>query len=161
MTRLCSKIAPCLWFSDQAEEAAKFYTSILPNSHIDHVQMSLTDYPGGKEGAVLVVEFTLGGQRFLALNGGQTFEYTHAISLAVECDTQEEVDRLWDQLGAGGQIEQCGWLRDKFGVYWQITPSLLPKLLAGEPAKAKRAMAAMMQMVKLDIAALQKAYDGG
>jgi predicted 3-demethylubiquinone-9 3-methyltransferase (glyoxalase superfamily) len=154
-----SKIAPCLWFDGEAEEAANFYVSLLPDSRIDRIQRNVTDSRAGKAGTVLVVEFTLAGQRFLALNGGMRFEYTHAISFHVDCADQAEVDRLWDTLSAGGAIEQCGWLRDRFGVSWQIVPSELSRML-GDPdsAKAQRVMQAMLQMVKLDIAGLKAAY---
>jgi predicted 3-demethylubiquinone-9 3-methyltransferase (glyoxalase superfamily) len=156
-----NKIAPCLWFNGEAEEAAKFYVSLLPDSRIDHVQRNVIDSPGGKEGTVLVVEFTLAGQRYLALNGGMTFEYTHAVSFQIDCADQAEVDRLWDKLSAGGKVEQCGWLKDRYGVSWQIVPGVLLKML-GDPdrEKAKRVMQAMLKMVKLDIAALRAAYDG-
>jgi predicted 3-demethylubiquinone-9 3-methyltransferase (glyoxalase superfamily) len=157
-----SKIAPCLWFDGEAEEAARFYVSLLPGSRIDHVQKSPADSPAGKAGGVLVVEFTLAGQRFMALNGGTRFEYTHAVSFHVDCDDQAEVDRLWDALGAGGKAERCGWLKDRYGVSWQIVPTALPRLLADpDPAKAGRVMQAMLGMVKLDIAGLQAAYDNG
>jgi predicted 3-demethylubiquinone-9 3-methyltransferase (glyoxalase superfamily) len=131
-----SKISPCLWFDGEAEEAAKFYVSLLPDSRI--------------------------GQRFMALNGGMRFEYTHAISLKIDCDDQAEVDRLWDGLLAnGGQAERCGWLKDRYGVSWQIVPTALPKYLGGADREgAKRAMAAMLQMIKLDIAGLKRAYEG-
>jgi predicted 3-demethylubiquinone-9 3-methyltransferase (glyoxalase superfamily) len=156
-----SKITPCLWFDGEAEEAARFYVSLLPDSRIDHVQRNVVDGPSGKAGTVLVVEFTLGGRRFLALNGGMRFEYTHAVSFAVDCADQAEVDRLWRTLSAGGQVERCGWLKDRYGVSWQILPSVLPKLLADpDRAKAQRVMQAMLQMIKLDIAGLQAAYDG-
>jgi predicted 3-demethylubiquinone-9 3-methyltransferase (glyoxalase superfamily) len=156
-----SKIAPCLWFNGEAEEAAKFYVSLLPNSRIDHVQKNVIDSPGGKAGTVLVVEFTLAGQRFMALNGGMRFEYTHAVSFHIDCADQAEVDRLWAALSEGGQVEQCGWLKDRYGVSWQIEPGVLSKMLADpDPAKAQRVMQAMLQMVKIDIAALQRAYDG-
>jgi predicted 3-demethylubiquinone-9 3-methyltransferase (glyoxalase superfamily) len=157
-----SKISPCLWFDGEAEEAANFYVSLLPNSKIDKVQRNLADGRAGKAGTVLVVQFTLAGQQFMALNGGTRFEYTPAISFKIDCADQAEVDRLWDALSAnGGQTERCGWLRDRYGVSWQIVPSVLPALLGGsDRAGAGRAMAAMMQMVKLDIAALQKAYAG-
>lgn len=157
-----SKISPCLWFDGEAEAAANFYVSLLPDSRIDHVQRNTVDSPGGKAGTVLVVDFTLAGQRFMALNGGTRFEYTHAISFKIDCADQAEVDRLWDALSAdGGSVEQCGWLRDRFGVSWQIVPSVLPQLLGGpDRAGAQRAMQAMLQMVKLDIAGLKKAYEG-
>ena len=158
-----SKIAPCLWFDGEAEEAAKFYVSLLPDSRIDKVQRNTVDSRAGHAGSVLVVQFTLAGQEYMALNGGTRFEFTHAISFKVDCADQAEVDRLWDGLSAnGGSVEQCGWLKDRYGVSWQIVPSVLPKLLGGpDRAGAQRAMQAMMQMVKLDIAGLQKAYDGG
>jgi predicted 3-demethylubiquinone-9 3-methyltransferase (glyoxalase superfamily) len=156
-----SKIAPCLWFDGEAEEAAKFYVSLLPDSRIDHVQKNVMDSPAGKAGSVLVVAFTLAGQRYLALNGGTRFEFTHAISFAVDCEDQAEVDRLWNALSDGGTTEQCGWLRDRYGVSWQIVPKALRKLLGDpDPAKAQRVMAAMMGMAKLDVAGLQRAYDG-
>ena len=156
-----SKIAPCLWFDGEAEEAAKFYVSLLPDSRIDHVQKNVTDSPAGKAGSVLIVKFTLAGQRFLALNGGTRFEYTHAISFQVDCADQAEVDRLWDGLSGGGAVERCGWLKDRYGVSWQIVPSVLPQLLGDpDPAKAQRVMQAMLQMIKLDIAGLKAAHAG-
>jgi predicted 3-demethylubiquinone-9 3-methyltransferase (glyoxalase superfamily) len=156
-----SKIAPCLWFDGEAEEAARFYVSLLPDSRVDHVQKNVTDSPAGKAGSVLIVKFTLAGQRFLALNGGTRFEYTPAISFQVDCADQAEVDCLWDALADGGAVERCGWLRDRYGVSWQIVPSVLPQLLGDpDPAKAQRVMQAMLQMVKLDIAGLQAAHAG-
>jgi predicted 3-demethylubiquinone-9 3-methyltransferase (glyoxalase superfamily) len=156
-----SKIAPCLWFDGEAEEAAKLYVSLLPNSRIDHVQKNVTDSPAGKAGSVLIVKFTLAGQRFLALNGGTRFEYTHAISFQVDCADQAEVDRLWDGLSDGGSTERCGWLKDRYGVSWQIVPNVLPQLLGDpDPAKAQRVMQAMLQMIKLDIAGLKAAHAG-
>jgi predicted 3-demethylubiquinone-9 3-methyltransferase (glyoxalase superfamily) len=157
-----SKITPCLWFNGQAEEAAKFYVSLLPDSRIDKVQRSVMDYPGGKAGGVLVVTFTLAGQSYMGLNGGTDVERTNAVSFSVDCADQAEVDRLWEALSAdGGAPIQCGWVRDRYGFPWQIVPSILPKYL-GDPdrAKAQRVMQAMMGMVKLDIAGLQRAYDG-
>ncbi|MGA7804885.1 VOC family protein [Bradyrhizobium sp.] len=158
-----SKISPCLWFDGEAEQAAAFYVSLLPDSGIDTVQKNTVDSPAGKAGSVLVVEFTLAGQRFMALNGGTRFEYTHAVSFKIDCTDQAEVDRLWDKLiSGGGQPERCGWLRDRFGLYWQIVPTALPKYLGGDDrAGAQRAMQAMLQMTKLDIAALERAYEGG
>ena len=157
-----SKVSPCLWFDGEAEEAAKFYVSLLPDSRIEKVQKNTVDSPAGKAGSVLVVEFTLAGQRFMALNGGMKMEYTHAVSFMIDCADQAEVDRLWDALTAdGGQPERCGWLRDRFGVSWQIVPTALPKYLGGsDRAGAQRAMQAMLGMVKLDIAGLKKAYEG-
>jgi predicted 3-demethylubiquinone-9 3-methyltransferase (glyoxalase superfamily) len=157
-----SKISPCLWFDGEAEEAAKFYVSLLPDSQIEKVQKNTVDGPAGKAGTVLVVEFTLAGQRFMALNGGVRFEYTHAVSFKIDCADQAEVDLLWDKLSAdGGSVERCGWLKDRFGVSWQIVPTALVKYLGGpDPAGARRAMAAMMGMVKLDIEGLRKAYEG-
>ena len=158
-----SKISPCLWFNSEAEEAAKFYVSLLPDSKIETIQKNVIDSVSGKAGSVLVVEFTLAGQRFMALNGGTRFEYTHAVSFKIDCADQAEIDRLWEALCAGGgQAERCGWLRDRYGVFWQIVPGALPKYLGGEDrAGAQRAMQALLGMVKLDIAALKKAYEGG
>lgn len=157
-----SKICPCLWFDGEAEEAARFYVSLLPDSKIETVQKNTVDGPAGKAGSVLVVEFTLAGQRFMALNGGMRVEYTHAVSFKIDCADQAEVDRLWEALTAnGGQPSRCGWLRDRYGVSWQIVPSALPKYLGGpDRAGAARAMQAMLGMVKLDIEGLRKAYEG-
>ena len=157
-----SKISPCLWFDGEAEEAAKFYVSLLPDSRIKKVQKNIIDSRAGKVGSVLLVEFTLAGQSYLALNGGMRFEYTHAISFKIDCADQAEVDRLWDALSSnGGSVERCGWLKDRFGVSWQIVPAVLPELLGGpDRAGAQRAVEAMMQMVKLDISGLKKAYEG-
>jgi len=156
-----SKITPCLWFDGEAEEAAKFYVSLLPDSRIETVQRNTVDGPSGKAGTVLVAEFTLAGQRFMALNGGMRFDYTHAISFKIDCADQGEVDRLWDALlSGGGQAERCGWLKDRYGFSWQIVPRALPEVL-GQPdrAKAKRAMEAMLQMKKLDVAKLREAEE--
>ena len=157
-----SKISPCLWFDGEAEEAAKFYVSLLPDSRIEKIQKNTVDSPAGKAGSVLVVEFTLAGQRFMALNGGTRFEYTHAISFKIDCADQAEVDRLWDALSSnGGSVERCGWLKDRYGVSWQIVPTALPKYIGGpDKAGAARAMQAMLGMVKLDIAGLKRAYEG-
>jgi predicted 3-demethylubiquinone-9 3-methyltransferase (glyoxalase superfamily) len=156
-----SKISPCLWFEAEAEQAANFYVSLLPDSRIEHVQRNPVDSPAGKAGSVLVAEFTLAGQRFMALNGGKAADFTHAVSFKIDCADQAEVDRLWDALSEGGAVERCGWLRDRFGVSWQIVPSVLPQLLGGsDAAGAQRAMLAMLAMVKLDIAELKKAYAG-
>ena len=157
-----SKITPCLWFDGEAEEAATFYVSLLPDSRIEIVQKNSVDGPAGKAGTVLLVEFTLAGQRFMALNGGTRFEYTHAVSFKIDCADQAEVDRLWDALCAnGGKAERCGWLKDRFGVSWQIVPTALGKYLGGpDRSGAQRAMAAMLQMTKLDIDGLKRAYEG-
>jgi predicted 3-demethylubiquinone-9 3-methyltransferase (glyoxalase superfamily) len=154
-------ISPCLWFDGRAEEAATFYTSILPDSRIDHVQRSPIDTPGAKEGEVILVEFTLAGQSYQALNGGPHDPFNDAISLSVRCRDQAEVDRYWEALIAdGGKPVQCGWLTDKFGVRWQIVPDTLIEMMKDrDTSKSKRVMAAMMEMVKLDVARLKEAYD--
>ncbi len=155
-----SKIAPCLWFDDQAEEAAKFYVSLIPDSRIDAVVRTPIDYPGGAAGVVLVVEFTLGGRPFIGLNGGPKFPFTEAVSFSIDCEDQAEVDRLWDALCEGGKPVQCGWLKDRYGLSWQIVPRAMKELLADpDRGRASRAMQAMMGMVKLDIAALRRAAD--
>ena len=157
-----SKIAPCLWFNGEAEDAANFYVSLLPDSRINKIQRNPVDGPAGKAGQVLVVNFNLAGQEYMALNGGMQVEYTHAISFKIDCTDQAEVDRLWDALSSnGGAALQCGWVRDRYGVSWQIVPSVLPQLLGGpDAAGAKRAMQAMLGMTKLDIAGLRRAYEG-
>ncbi|MDH7799759.1 MULTISPECIES: VOC family protein [unclassified Beijerinckia] len=157
-----SKISPCLWFNGQAEEAANFYVSLLPDSRILKVQHNVGDTPGGKDGTVLVVDFVVAGQSFMALNGGMNVEYTHAVSFKIDCEDQAEVDRLWDKLlEGGGKPEQCGWLRDRFGIPWQIVPKAMLQMLSDpDRTKAQRAMQAMLKMVKLDVAALQAAYAG-
>ncbi|MGY2904275.1 VOC family protein [Bradyrhizobium sp. URHC0002] len=157
-----SKISPCLWFVSEAEEAANFYVSLLPDSRIEKIQRNITDTPGGKAGSVLVVDFTLAGQRFMALNGGMKMEYTHAVSFMIDCADQAEVDRLWDALLAdGGKADQCGWLKDRYGVIWQIVPKALMTYIGGsDSAGAQRAMQAMLGMVKLDIEGLKRAYEG-
>jgi predicted 3-demethylubiquinone-9 3-methyltransferase (glyoxalase superfamily) len=157
-----SKISPCLWFVSEAEEAANFYVSLLTDSRIEKIQRNTTDTPGGKAGTVLVVDFTLAGQRFLALNGGMKMEYTHAVSFMIDCADQAEVDRLWDALLAdGGNAEKCGWLKDRYGVFWQIVPKALMTYIGGsDSAGAQRAMQAMLGMVKLDIEGLKRAYEG-
>jgi predicted 3-demethylubiquinone-9 3-methyltransferase (glyoxalase superfamily) len=157
-----SRITPCLWFDGEAEEAAKLYVSLLPDSRIETIQKNIADGPAGKAGTVLLVEFTLAGQRFMALNGGTRFEYTHAVSFKIDCADQAEVDRLWDVLsGNGGSVERCGWLKDRYGVSWQIVPTALGQYLGGpDRAGAQRAMQAMLQMVKLDIDGLKRAYEG-
>jgi predicted 3-demethylubiquinone-9 3-methyltransferase (glyoxalase superfamily) len=156
------KITPCLWFDSNAEEAVRFYTSVFASSSIDQIQRSTVDYPGGKEGSVLLIAFTLAGQSYLALNGGPYEKFNTAISLSVDCADQAEVDRMWLALTAdGGAPVQCGWLKDKYGLSWQIIPRRLPELLSdADTAKARRVMAAMMQMVKIDVARLEAAAVG-
>ena len=153
------KITPFLWFDHQAEEAAGFYTSIFPNSKIVKVARYGEAGPG-LPGSAMTVEFQLEGQTFVALNGGPLFKFTEAISFFVTCQTQDEVDAYWDKLSAGGSDFQCGWLKDKFGLSWQIVPAILPGLLCDpDPKKSKSAMQAMLTMKKLDIQALQQAFD--
>ncbi len=155
------KISPFLWFDDQAEEAMLFYTSIFKNSKIGSVTRSGETGPES-EGKVMSATFQLEEQEFVAFNGGPHFTFSPAISFFVDCETQEEVDALWEQLGAGGEEGQCGWLKDKFGVSWQIVPSGLGELLHGEDAdKSHRAMEAMLQMGKLNIEEIRQAYAAG
>ncbi len=157
------KITPNLWFDDQAEEAANFYVSIFKNSKIGNISRYGKEgakVSGRPEGSAMTVSFEIEGQQFLGLNGGPVFKFTEAISFIVNCETQEEVDELWEKLSADPAAEQCGWLKDKFGVSWQIIPSALGKLMSDpDPAKAQRVMQAMLQMKKIDIAGLQQAYD--
>ena len=151
------KITPFLWFDHQAEEAAKFYTSIFPNSKIVKLARYGEGSPG-PAGSVMTVEFQLEGQSFVALNGGPHFKFSEAISFVVNCQTQDEVDNYWEKLSAGGAEVQCGWLKDKFGLSWQIVPTVLPELLSDpNPEKAQRVMKAMLKMKKLDITALKQA----
>ena len=157
-----SKISPCLWFDGQAEEAAALYTSLIPDSRIERVNRSPGETPSGPEGMVLSVDFTLAGESYQALNGGPDFKFNEAISLSIDCEDQAEVDRYWDALIAdGGEPSVCGWLKDRFGVSWQVVPRVLPEMLnsADGPA-AKRALEAMLQMTKLDVAKLRDAYEG-
>ena len=155
------KITPFLWFNGQAEEAAKFYVSIFKNSKVGRVSRYGDAGPGPK-GSVMSVTFQLEGQEFFALNGGPQYSFTPAISFFVNCETQQEVDELWDKLSAGGRTDQCGWLQDQFGLSWQIVPTVLSKLLGDkDPQKASRVMQAMLKMTKLDIKGLQQAYDRG
>jgi predicted 3-demethylubiquinone-9 3-methyltransferase (glyoxalase superfamily) len=157
-----TNIVPCLWYNHNAEEAAKFYVGLLPDSHIDNVVRSPADNPSTKEGDVLVVEFTLAGQSYIGLNGGPQFPFTEAVSLQVRTEDQAETDRLWDAItGNGGEESMCGWCKDRWGLAWQITPKRLLELNADpDPARARRAMQAMMQMRKIDIAAVERAADG-
>lgn len=153
------KITPFLWFDTQAEEAADFYTSVFPNSKILNISRYGEAGPG-PEGQALTVSFELDGQEFTALNGGPQFTFSEAISFQVSCDSQEEVDRFWDTLSQGGEEGQCGWLKDRFGVSWQIVPAAMGQLLGGPDAqRSQQAMKAMLQMKKLDIQELQDAYD--
>jgi predicted 3-demethylubiquinone-9 3-methyltransferase (glyoxalase superfamily) len=155
------KITPFFWFNDQAEEAVAFYTSIFKNSHTGSIARYGPDGPG-QPGTVMTASFQLEGQEFIALNGGPEFSFTPAISFWVDCKTQEEVDYYWEKLSEGGEKEPCGWLKDKFGVSWQIVPSILPELLNGKnPEKSRSALRAMLKMSKLDIRQLQAAYDQG
>src|SRR6266702_5037392 len=154
------KITPFLWFDDNAQEAANFYTSIFKNSKIGSVSRYGEAGPGPK-GSVMTVQLQLEGQEFIALNGGPHFKFTEAISLVVNCETQDEVDHFWEKLSAGGQEVKCGRLKDRYGVSWQIVPTVLPEMLQDkDPEKARRVMAAMLKMIKIDIAALKRAYDG-
>ncbi len=165
--KLTRSITPCLWFDDQAEEAARFYAAIFSNSRI----LEVTRYgEAGQEihqkpaGSVLTVRFELDGQEFTALNGGPMFKFNEAISLQVHCESQEEVDYYWERLSEGGDAsaQQCGWLKDRFGVSWQVVPALLPQLLADHTSEAyRRTLEAMFRMKKLDIDTLQRAYEGG
>jgi predicted 3-demethylubiquinone-9 3-methyltransferase (glyoxalase superfamily) len=157
------KITPCLWFEGNALDAAQFYTSVFPNSEIRGVHKARSDTPGNAEGSVLIVEFSIAGQNYQALNGPPHDKFNDAISLSVSCGDQAEVDRFWTALTAnGGKPVQCGWLKDKFGVSWQIVPKRLMELLSDpDAAKGKRVMQAMMQMVKLDIAKLEAAASEG
>ncbi|HEX3230040.1 MAG TPA: VOC family protein, partial [Pyrinomonadaceae bacterium] len=161
--KITQKITPFLWFDDKAEEAAKFYTSIFKNSKIGNITRydeEAAGPTGRPAGSVMTVDFQLGGQEFVALNGGPMFKFTEAISFVVNCENQEEVDYFWSKLSAGGEESRCGWLKDKFGLSWQVVPAVLIEMLTDkDTAKAKRVMHAMLQMDKIDIAVLKKAYD--
>ena len=153
------KITPFLWFDTQAEEAVKFYTSIFKNSKIGRITRYGEAGPG-PAGSVMTIGFTLEGQEFVALNGGPHYKFTPALSFFVNCDTQAEVDELWEALSAGGQKVQCGWLADKFGLSWQIVPGALLEMLSdSDPAKSQRVMKAMLKMIKLETSVLKQAYD--
>ena len=155
------KITPFLWYSNEAEEAARFYVSIFPDSRITRVSTLPSESPSGPPGSVKLVEFLLCGQQFAAMSAGQLDPFNHAVSFTVNCETQAEVDRYWNALLEGGKPEECGWLKDRFGLSWQITPTVLGEMMADpDRAKAKRATDAMLKMVKLDIATLQAAYEG-
>ena len=159
------KITTFLWFDDKAEEAANFYTSIFKNSRI--IGMTRYDEAASKaagrpKGSVMTVEFVLDGQEFSALNGGPIFKFTEAISLVVNCETQQEIDDFWEKLSKGGDKSQCGWLKDRYGLSWQVVPTVLKQMLQDKDARKSQAvMKAMLQMTKLDIAALKQAYDKG
>jgi predicted 3-demethylubiquinone-9 3-methyltransferase (glyoxalase superfamily) len=156
---MIQKITPFLWFDGNAEDAVNFYTSVFKNSKVTKVAR-FGDNPHGEKGKVMTMEFEIEGMTFTALNGGPEYKFSQAISFLVNCETQAEVDHLWDKLSAGGEVQECGWLIDKFGVTWQIVPTLLGRLLSDkDPVKADRVMQAMLQMVKLDMAKLQAAYD--
>ena len=153
-------ITPFLWFDQQAEEAAAFYTSIFPNSNITKV-VRYGEAGPGPAGSAMTVAFELDGQSFVALNGGPHLKFSEAISFVVNCQTQQQVDTYWEKLSAGGTEVQCGWLKDKFGLSWQIVPTALPELLSDpDPQKSQRVMKAMLSMKKIDVAALRKAYQG-
>ena len=155
------KVTPCLWFDGRAEQAAGYYVSLLPDSRIDRVVRSPADTPSGPAGMVLAVEFTLAGNKFSGLNGGPQFPFTEAVSFQIACDDQSEVDRLWAALSEGGSPSQCGWLKDRWGLSWQIVPKRLFQLLNdADPNRSRRAMQAMLKMRKLDIAELERAADG-
>ncbi len=162
MPKIQQKITPFLWFDTQAEEAAKFYTSIFENSRITRISRygKVGREVHGKEaGSVLTVEFEIEGQTFIALNGGPHFKFNEAVSFQVSCDTQDEIDLFWSKLCEGGEESRCGWLKDKYGVSWQIVPSALPAMLTGgDGTKTERVMDALMQMKKFDVATLQRAY---
>jgi predicted 3-demethylubiquinone-9 3-methyltransferase (glyoxalase superfamily) len=157
-----SKIYPCLWFDGNAEEAATFYTGLIADSRIDKVWRSPADTPSGPAGMVLTVDFTIAGQQVQGLNGGPDFRFNEAVSFVIECEDQAEVDRLWDALTAdGGEPGPCGWLKDRFGLSWQITPKELNEMLEDADSDgARRAMEAMLQMGKLDVEQLRAAYEG-
>ncbi len=156
-----AKITPFLWYAKEAEEAARFYAGIFPNSRVDNVNTMNADSPSGPPGSVKVVEFTLCGQSFTAMSAGPLDPFNHAISFVVGCDDQAEVDKYWNALLEGGAPEQCGWLRDRYGLCWQIVPNAMTEMMKDkDPARARRVAEAMMKMVKLDIATLKNAYEG-
>jgi predicted 3-demethylubiquinone-9 3-methyltransferase (glyoxalase superfamily) len=165
MPSVVQKITPFLWFDDKAEEAVKFYVSIFKNSKIGRISRygeEAAQASGRPKGTAMVVPFQLEGQEFLALNGGPLFQFTEAISFLVNCQTQEEVDELWEKLSQGGKEGQCGWLKDKYGLSWQVVPSVLGELLSDKDAeKSSRVMKAMLHMKKIDIKTLRQAYDRG
>jgi predicted 3-demethylubiquinone-9 3-methyltransferase (glyoxalase superfamily) len=154
------KITTCLWFDNQAEQAAQFYTSVFKNSKVKDV-VRYGDAGPGPKGDVMLVTFELDGREFMGLNGGPIFKFTEAISLVVHCEDQAEIDHYWERLTAdGGKESQCGWLKDKFGLSWQIVPSIIGQLMTGDPERANRVMQAVMPMKKLDLQKMKDAYDG-
>jgi len=154
------KITPFLWFDNNADEAANFYVSVFKNSKVLSVSRYGDAGPGPK-GTVMVAEFQIDGQEFVALNGGPRFKFTEAISFVVNCETQEEVEYFWERLSEGGEKSRCGWLKDKFGLWWQVVPTVLGKLMSdSEPEKVKRVTNAMLQMARIDIEPLQRAFEG-
>jgi predicted 3-demethylubiquinone-9 3-methyltransferase (glyoxalase superfamily) len=154
------KITPCLWYDNQAEEAVEFYVSLFKNSKITNISR-YSDAGPGVPGSVMVVAFQLGGLDFIALNGGPVFHFTEAISLSVDCESQAEVDTLWEKLSEGGEKSQCGWLKDRYGLSWQIVPREMVQMMSDpDPVKAQRVTQAMLQMTKLDIAKAREAYEG-
>jgi predicted 3-demethylubiquinone-9 3-methyltransferase (glyoxalase superfamily) len=156
-----AKIVPHLWFTDRAVEAAKFYASIFPDSRVDAVTTIPAETPSGPPGSVPVIEFTLAGQQLMAIGAGPLDPFNHAISVVVNCETQEEIDRYWDALGNGGAIEQCGWLRDRYGVAWQIIPARMGEWMkSSDRDRSRRVTEAFLKMKKLDIARLEAAYAG-
>jgi predicted 3-demethylubiquinone-9 3-methyltransferase (glyoxalase superfamily) len=162
MAKLDQKIVPHLWFTKEAEQAARYYASIFPDSRVDRVTSMPADSPSGPAGSVVLVDFTLFGQQLSAMSAGPMDPFNHAVSFMVMCDTQAELDTYWNALlEGGGQAEQCGWIKDRFGVIWQITPSMLQHWIGDQDKERGRRVAeAMMKMVKLDIAKLKAAYDG-
>ena len=155
------KLGTCLWFDTQAEEAANFYVSVFTNSKIGRVSRYAQDVAGKKAGSVMVAEFEINGQSYTALNGGPQYKFTEAVSFQVACDSQDEIDYFWSRLTEGGEEGPCGWLKDKFGVSWQVFPSALPKMLMdSDKATAARVMGAFMKMKKFDLAQLTRAYEG-
>lgn len=158
---MAARITPFLWYTSEAEEAANFYVSLFPNSRIERVNRMPSESPSGPPGSVVVVDFVLDGQSFTAMSAGPFDPFNHAISFVVSCKDQAEVDHYWNGLLDGGTAEQCGWLKDRYGVCWQIVPSVLDELMASPDREAaKRASDAMMKMIKLDVAQLQAAFDG-
>ena len=158
------KITPFLWFDDKAEEAANFYVSLFKNSKIGDITRydeAAAKASGRPSGSVMVIEFQLEGQKFVGLNGGPHFKFTEAVSFVVNCETQQEVDEFWEKLSKGGEESQCGWLKDRYGLSWQVVPTILPKLFQNkDPEQTQRVMKAMLQMKKIDIAKLKEAAEG-